>query len=186
MFCPRCGVNNLDDARFCRACGADISLVPQALNHQLPAGAFGVRRVREREKRGKKERVHKVKEPPTLEKGLQNIFLGVAWLIIFYVAFFYYGGSFYFWGWLLIPALASFGEGLGQIIRSGRAPRTLPHTAPISPDSFAATTRAGELPAPDTSEIIPAQQPSVTESTTRHLVAPATRPRGERQDDFGF
>ena len=181
MFCPRCGVNNLDDARFCRACGADISLVPQALNRQLPAGAFGVRRVREREERGKKEREYKPEEPPpTLEQGLQNTFFGVALLIIFYVAFFRYGGSFYIWGWLLIPALASFGEGLGQLIRSQREPRALPHTAAFSPDSLAATTRARELTAPDTYEIIPAQQPSVTESTTRHLVAPAPRPREER------
>ena len=180
MFCPRCGVNNLDDARFCRACGADISLVPQALNHQLPAGAFGVPEVKKRGKHGKKEREHKPEEPPTLEQGLQNTFFGVALLIIFYVAFFRYGGSFYIWGWLLIPALSCLGEGLGQIIRSGREPRLLPRAAAFSTNSLAATTRARELPAPDTSEIIPAQQPSVTESTTRHLVVPATRPREER------
>ena len=180
MFCPRCGVNNVDDAKYCRACGADISLVPQALNHQLPAGAVGVPEVKKRGKHGKKEREYKPEEPPKLEQGLQNTFFGVALLIIFYVAFFRYGGSFYIWGWLLIPALSCLGEGLGQIIRSGREPHALPHIAPVNPDSRAATARARELPAPDTSEIIPAQQPSVTESTTRHLVVPATHQREER------
>ena len=179
MFCPRCGVNNLDDARFCRACGADISLVPQALNRQLPADAFGVPEVKERGKHGKKEREDKPEEPPTLEQGLQNTFFGVALLIIFYVAFFRYGGSFYIWGWLLIPALSCLGEGLGQIIRSGREPRALPHEA-FATDTLAAATRDRQLPAPDTSEIIPAHQPSVTESTTRHLVVPQSRPREER------
>ncbi|MGH9903752.1 MAG: zinc-ribbon domain-containing protein, partial [Pyrinomonadaceae bacterium] len=31
MFCPRCAAQNVDDASFCRACGTNISLVPQAL-----------------------------------------------------------------------------------------------------------------------------------------------------------
>ena len=180
MFGPRCGVNNLDDARFCRACGADISLVPQALNRRLPAGAFGVPEGGGRRKRGGKEREHKLREPPMLDRGLQSLFMGAAWLIIFYVAFFYYQGSFYFWGWLLIPALASFGEGLAQLIRAGRGPRARPHDAADGTNSLAAATRARELQAPDTSEIIPAQQPSVTESTTRHLVVPATHPRRGR------
>src|ERR1700759_1912338 len=37
MFCPRCAAQNADDARFCRACGTDISLVPQAVTGQLAA-----------------------------------------------------------------------------------------------------------------------------------------------------
>ncbi len=181
MFCPRCGVNNLDDARFRRACGADISLVPQALNRQLPAGAFDVLEVEEQEKgSGKKERKYKFKEPPTLEQGLQNIFASVALFVIFYVAFFYYGGSFYIWGWLLIPALSCFGEGIGQIIRSGREPRAHPHDAAFRAGSLAAAMRDKQLAAPDTSEIIAAHQPSVTESTTRHLVVPPTSPREGR------
>jgi hypothetical protein len=178
MFCPRCGVNNVNDAKFCRACGEDIGLVALALEHRLRRGPFGVEVV-EREKRGKKERKEKPKEPATLAKGLQNIFMGFAWLIIFYVAFFYYGGSFYFWGWLLIPMLASFGEGLGQLVHSQREPRTLAHAAD-EPEPLPERPRAEELPAPDTSEIIPARLPSVTEETTRKLGVPAGRLREER------
>ena len=37
MFCPRCAADNSDDAKYCRACGADIHLVPQALTGLLPA-----------------------------------------------------------------------------------------------------------------------------------------------------
>ena len=36
MFCPKCASQNVDGAHFCRACGANISLVPQALTGQFP------------------------------------------------------------------------------------------------------------------------------------------------------
>ena len=35
MFCPKCATQNLDGASFCRTCGANISLVPQALTGQI-------------------------------------------------------------------------------------------------------------------------------------------------------
>jgi len=36
MFCPKCASQNVEGASYCRACGANVSLVPQALNGQLP------------------------------------------------------------------------------------------------------------------------------------------------------
>src|SRR5215471_10481024 len=37
MFCPTCGVeNNQQNARFCRACGADLQAVSRALSRSLP------------------------------------------------------------------------------------------------------------------------------------------------------
>jgi hypothetical protein len=39
MFRQKCGVRNLEDVRFCRSCGADIHLVPQALAVALGAAA---------------------------------------------------------------------------------------------------------------------------------------------------
>ena len=35
MFCPKCATQNLEGASFCRTCGANISLVPQALTGQM-------------------------------------------------------------------------------------------------------------------------------------------------------
>jgi len=35
MFCPKCATQNVDGAHFCRSCGANISLVPQALTGQI-------------------------------------------------------------------------------------------------------------------------------------------------------
>jgi zinc-ribbon domain len=176
VFCPKCGVKNVDDAKYCRACGADISLVPQALTRSLPDGALGVLSA-EDESRGKK-RKHKPAKPPTLEKGLSKCMEGVAFLIIFLTGFFYFWGGILIWIWFIIPALSGLGEGIGQIIRSRSVDNTLPPRAPygggeLTPYSAHA---AGELPARATSEIV-APPPSVTEETTRHLGAagPAKR-----------
>lgn len=37
MYCPRCGAQNADATKFCRACGDDLSIVAQAMTRHLPA-----------------------------------------------------------------------------------------------------------------------------------------------------
>ena len=53
MFCPKCAAQNLDGTSFCRVCGANISMIPQALSGELQqaqedekndAGLCGTRR----------------------------------------------------------------------------------------------------------------------------------------------
>ncbi len=40
MFCPRCAAQNLDDAKFCRACGTNLESIALALSGRyLPADA---------------------------------------------------------------------------------------------------------------------------------------------------
>lgn len=156
MYCPSCGAQNVGEAKYCRACGADISLVPQALARTLPGDAAPARR---RDRRGRREKPRREKEPPTFERGLSNVFKGVALLLIVAGGYFYYFGAVFFWVWFLIPALGHVGEGIGQMIRAGREPQALPPHAPPQP----------LLNSPrDTSEI--ASPPaSITEGTTRHL-----------------
>ena len=36
MYCPRCAAQNLDDAKFCRACGTNLEPIALALSGQLP------------------------------------------------------------------------------------------------------------------------------------------------------
>ena len=174
MFCPNCGVRNLDDARFCRSCGSDIHLVPQAMSGLLIENAPQALEAAEQETKSGKKRKSKVKEPPTLEKGMENIFGGIAFLIIFMLGFFYFPRGFMVWVWFIIPALGYFGEGLGQVIRwhSGRV--ELPNADAPAPASFKRAPRQKELQAPDTSEIVMPPS-SVTEGTTRHLNVPADR-----------
>ena len=35
MYCPNCAAT-IDGVKFCRSCGSNVSLVPQAMSGQLP------------------------------------------------------------------------------------------------------------------------------------------------------
>jgi hypothetical protein len=161
MFCPKCGTPNIEDAKYCRSCGTDISLVPQALTRSLPA-------LPQTEADEGKEK--KKDKPPTLERGLGNIFEGFGYLAIVLIGFFYFWGAIFLWIWFLAPAFANVGKGIGQVISASRAPRALPPPAapphealgPAEPHALA------ELQSRETAEID--DHPfSVTEGTTRHL-----------------
>ena len=181
MFCPRCAADNLDDAKYCRACGADIHLVPQALTGMLPAEL-----TQAGDKPAKKSK-KKDDEGRLLEKGMENVFVGLAFLLIVLGGLFYMRGAFFLWVWFIIPSLARFGEGLGQLLRSRREHRLLLARARASseldaaepPALFASPQPARTLAAADTAEMI--ESPfSVTEATTRHLSSRA----GNAPNDF--
>src|SRR5688572_33103973 len=36
MYCPKCGIQNNDDPKFCRACGENLKVVSQAMSRRLP------------------------------------------------------------------------------------------------------------------------------------------------------
>lgn len=170
MFCPRCAADNQDDAKYCRACGADIHLVPGAL-----AGLLRAETAQEGTQPAKKSKKKKDDDDKKLlEKGMENVFVGLAFLVIFLGGLFYLRGAFFFWVWFIIPSLACFGEGLGQLLRSRREHRLLlarafgETGAPGPPALYAAPPAARQLAAPDTAEM--GESPfSVTEATTRHL-----------------
>ena len=157
MFCPKCATNNVDGAHFCRGCGANISLVPQALTGQLmqaPAEDID-ERGRRRRRRGRED---------TLDQAFKNIFMGVAFLVLAIVLSRTIGQ--WWWLFMLFPAFSMLGQGVAQFIRiKEREKRTL--IAPPARQAFVQQPPE-ELRAP------PA---SVTEGTTRHLgvEAPPTR-----------
>lgn len=170
MFCPRCAAHNIDDAKYCRVCGADISLLPQVLSGELTADVVVIDEAAVTRK-GKRRRKDKDKDKdenktPTLEKAFENIGVGLAFLIIsVMVALFMPGGRFW-WFWLLIPALACVGEGIGQLMRVKREKGLATGREQMFPAAREAEMRS--LPPRNTSEIL-MPPPSVTEGTTRHL-----------------
>lgn len=170
MFCPKCATQNLEGASFCRVCGANISLVPQALAGQpmksdaAESGCEPVlvgRRGREREL--------------TLDQSFKNIFLGVAFVIVAIALSRSIGAG--WWFWLLIPAFSLMGTGVAQYLRlKEREKRTTFSARPSAPafTDQGAPPLARGLPQRNTGELVP--PPSVTEGTTRHLgVEAATR-----------
>jgi uncharacterized membrane protein YvbJ len=40
MFCPRCGAGQSEELKFCKACGANLSLVRQAVEGRETAEKF--------------------------------------------------------------------------------------------------------------------------------------------------
>src|SRR5438105_4200455 len=104
MYCPRCSTQNIESARFCRACGANLSLVPQALTGTLPQAQpehLGRRSRRRRE--------------PSLGRGITRTFLGMA-LLIFATTVSFSSPAKSGWVALLIPAFILLGRGIGELV----------------------------------------------------------------------
>ena len=162
MYCPSCGTQNADGAGFCRGCGANVSLVPQALTGRLPpepnaadveAGARG----------GKHGR------GPSIERAVVPIFGGLAFLLVsFALAFTRMGHG--WWFWMFIPAFMMIGRGVAEYMRLKQHEKSPP--AGFRPS---ATPTAVPPAARDTGALPPHQPPagyapgSVTEGTTRLL-----------------
>jgi hypothetical protein len=178
MFCPKCGAQNTEEAKFCRACGTDISLVPQAVTGVLAERlasedeSFHTRRRRRRER----ERESK---PVTIERAVRSFFMGLAFIFVAFAARTWAPAGTIWWFWMLIPAFAMLADGVSTYLRLAEEKKrpaappfyTPPQTAvPHAP-------RVGELPPRNTGEMIP--PPSVTEGTTRHLGVPVERARGD-------
>ena len=177
MFCPKCAAQNQDGAKFCRACGTDISLVPQALTGTLPeARAVGY------DVEGKPYDAHgrriRRQDTPSLDEGIKHAFIGIGFLFVtLALAFSRMGRG--WWFWMLIPAFTMIGKGVAEIIRARQA-RGAQHSVPQpfipAPTAVPPATRANPLPPRNTAELMPTP-PSVTEGTTRHLGAEAAPKR---------
>ncbi|HEU4770272.1 MAG TPA: zinc-ribbon domain-containing protein [Pyrinomonadaceae bacterium] len=159
MFCPKCATQNAEGASFCRSCGANISLVPQALTGQLPRPTEETN-VPTEEQYGRKGR------PLTLDHAFKNIFLGIAFFIIAIVLSRTIGQV--WWFWMLLPAFSLIGTGIAQFIRLKERERNSISSDGYAPKAFANRPTAQPLHVPNTEQLMPPVA-SVTEGTTRHL-----------------
>ena len=154
MFCPNCATQNLDGASFCRGCGANISLVSQALTGQMVQQPEAVLEEGRRRHRHRREL--------SLENSFKNFFLGVAFLIIA-IALSRTAMGFTWWFWMLLPAFSLMGTGIAQYIRLKEREKQASLMPPPMTRAFPDQPRSPEkLRSPVT---------SVTEGTTRHLNA---------------
>ena len=77
MYCPNCAAP-IDGAKFCRSCGSNVSLVPQAMAGQLPQSDDG----EDKRHRGRHHRDHRHgKKEPSIEKAATNFFSGIGFLL---------------------------------------------------------------------------------------------------------
>ena len=155
MYCPKCAAQNGDDARFCRVCGINLSLIPQALTGQLPAP-----QVVEYDRRGR------ARKGPSLERGVSAIFMGIGFAV---VALALLAFTRNWWGiFMLIPAFSMLGSGVSMVLayknqlRAGQAP-----FISGEPPALRRPTTGELIAPPPAGEAAP--PPSVTEGTTRIL-----------------
>lgn len=168
MFCPNCAAQNVDGASFCRVCGANISLIPDALSGQLPQarqeeedvedGGFCSTR---RRRRGL----------PSIDSAMRNVFMGVAFLLVALALAFSRMGSGW-WFWMLIPAFSMMGSGVAQYMRLRERQKKAFLPGALRQPQMMPQRRVDEFPVRNTGELV-APPPSVTEGTTRHLGAEA-------------
>ena len=166
MYCPRCAVHNDDDAKFCRSCGADISLVPEAVSGQLSQ-----RLAAAAAESANPGAYYEGRKRPSLERAMRSIFMGVAFILIaLSIRFLTHGGDDW-WFWMFIPAAAMLGNGVATYMRvKEERQRLAPPSFVPAQGSVPAPARVAELPPRDTGEMV--RPPSVTEATTRHLGVP--------------
>jgi len=167
MFCPKCATQNLEGASFCRSCGANISLIPQALAGQ-PQYPLDDSRDGRRARRRRKEL--------SLDHCFKNIFMGVAFLLVSIALSRSIGAG--WWFWMLLPAFSMMGTGVAQFIRLKEQEKRNALMSPAAPQQFQPPSNyipPRSVPRSNTGELMP-PVPSVTEGTTRHLgVEAATR-----------
>lgn len=155
MYCPKCGVETLNEAKFCRACGTDVSLVPLAVTGKLASATLPGQPT--------------PKEAAQLSKAITNAFTGVAFVLIAFCVLFFAPAGRLWWFWMFIPAFALLGSAIAEYVRfkvGARSPLSAPESRP-----FEAINPPQEQRLPPASFTGSVQPPSVTEDTTRHLDA---------------
>jgi hypothetical protein len=153
MYCPTCAAQNGDGTKFCRACGTNLSLVPQAITGRLPEARSGRRHRHDFERGG----------PANLGSGITKVFMGLGFIMVAAGAFFFAPAGHIWWFWMLIPAFTLLGKGVAEIITAQQAQRMNPGT---NYTAMPPINTAGLPPQPNFETLPP---PSVTETTTRHL-----------------
>lgn len=162
MYCPKCGAQNVDNASFCRGCGTNLSLVPQALTGRLPETSVVYEDDGREIKRRKRDR------PPSMERAIKNFFMGLGFIFVALAAKSYAPAGEIWWFWMLIPAFSMLGGGIAEFARLKGAQKAPPLAAPLyTPPPLAQAQRGDQLPPrPAADNYTPT---SVTEHTTRLL-----------------
>lgn len=102
MFCPKCGNQNPDEARFCRSCRANLTNVLALVDGEL----------------GLESGSPKAVDPVELNSiGIRNVVFGLGGLLLSTMLFFVSEKSFY-WLLLVFPSLIAFALGVSSIVKS--------------------------------------------------------------------
>jgi len=172
MYCPRCATQNLEGAKFCRACGTNLETVALALAQQLdPAQLDNKTPTKPKAAKNKLEKrsegLTKIVRATGMigASGLVGAALALFsgkpdWIIIWMI----------FAGWLACLGVIAFVSGIADLIESRFTPLHERHTAGES------VSQTNPLRSGDDQEILPSSAApnllvpsSITEHTTELL-----------------
>ncbi|HUF05603.1 MAG TPA: zinc ribbon domain-containing protein [Aridibacter sp.] len=165
IYCPKCGIGNSTEVRYCRSCGVELDTVAALIEGRLVISGSG-------EEEGFFRR-------PSWEKALVSFSLGVALLIASFVfGFDPENDSTTPWLALLFAAFPIIGYGIAQIIKVSNKDKESRNVT-VRTVQTAPGRESKELPESQTEYVSPEADPkfrtadhmpsSVVEGTTRHL-----------------
>ena len=165
MYCPKCATQNTDEASFCRSCGANVSLIPQALAGQIatpPNEAGGV----EAFLHGRQRRV------PSIERAVMPLFGGIGFILVALTIMRFMPGG-WTWGfWMFIPAFFLMGKSVTEYLKLREYRERLPGAvgAGFNPATSAIpSARPPEGALPPRTQSADYTPGTVTEGTTKLL-----------------
>ncbi len=165
MFCPKCGIENPDDGKFCRSCGTNLSSVLAALDEHLP-----------------EQNNFAIDDNATelFSTGIRNIILGFGFLAVS-VFLFAMPGDTIFWLMAMIPGFVLLASGISRTIKADAIKKQPAKSKDqFQQTAFPAVQSKKELPPSQTDYVKPARSiyktddllrepASITEPTTQHL-----------------
>jgi hypothetical protein len=154
MYCPNCAAT-IEGVKFCRGCGTNVELVPQAISGELAQVTDGSRR-------------RKRRRQASIESATSSFFTGIGFILVSIAVMAFFPGGSTWWFWMLLPGFACIGTAVGQYLRL-RSDREVMQSRLASPPQIpqAQPSQLEEPKAPTTSNL--AEKASVTEHTTRNL-----------------
>jgi len=173
MYCPNCTAV-IEGSKYCRACGANVSLVAQALTGQLGSGELAEATAERRSR--------------VIEKAVSSLFSGLGLIVASIAVLNFAPGGRIWWYWLLVPAFASIGHAASQYLRYREIGRSRQVESPEALTARLSADRLGVQPGEPSLERLQSGQvnqrdltpASVVEQTTRHLEPLAREGGGER------
>ena len=113
MYCPNCAAT-IDGVKFCRSCGKNVSLIPQAMSGRLPQSDDAQGNWRQGHHHLDWGHRRRLKKEPSIERAVNCFFSGIGFLLAaMFVAYFSPRGFRLGWAFLF-PAFWLFGAGMMQ------------------------------------------------------------------------
>ncbi|MBC7929923.1 MAG: zinc ribbon domain-containing protein [Rubrivivax sp.] len=193
MFCPKCGVNQSDDMKFCKTCGANLQAVRQVIDAGGAGEKFdwsktwvaemflseGERKRRDEELERQRGITPEIKRFKEIKGGVIMACIGIALMIFLYVFMMgiVLGGKVphdeaeiisRIWIAGVIPFFIGLALLINGMFVSKKQVEIARREQQVGPDVLSEVTQRQALRAGNTAEIIPPGF-SVTEGTTKHL-----------------